>query len=193
MEDLEGPRQFVRGVVDYLVEVLTPPTTEPDFDVLSEFFSVEQTSGKSTPKEARGSDNRAHGHAATPPEPKWYSITEIAGGFTISRAGNVPMPADTSLKVSVAYDLPRADPLRDWSPIDFRIGNKDGELLPGARACVPDRSRETSSCSRRFNRPSDFECSGLTSTAICSSESMNWLVARRRSHDDQTGQLYRPT
>jgi hypothetical protein len=47
------------------------------------------------------------------------------------------MPPKAALKVSVAYDLPQGDPLRHWSPLDFRIGNGDGALEPrgkGVRA-----------------------------------------------------------
>ncbi len=126
----KGRVKFVRGIVDNLVEVLTPATTEPDFDLLSEFFSIEQTGASQ--REKKPGEATITPVEILPPtsEPKWYSITERAGGFTISRAGNVPMPADPSLKVSVAYDLQRSDPLRDWSPIDFRIGNKDRELCP---------------------------------------------------------------
>jgi hypothetical protein len=40
------------------------------------------------------------------------------------------MPKNAALKVSVAYDIPRGDPLRNWNAIDFRIGDKDGELQP---------------------------------------------------------------
>jgi hypothetical protein len=39
-----------------------------------------------------------------------------------------PMPDKAALKVSVAYDLPRGDPLRNWSVMDFRIGNNKGDL-----------------------------------------------------------------
>lgn len=133
----KGRVQFVRGIVDRLVEVLTPPATEPDFDLLSKFFSLEQTGGPQRGKKT----GREHAEPSAPPTiesaPKWFEIDAREGGFTIRRVAGVPMPPKAALKVSVAYDLPQGDPLRHWSPLDFRIGNGDGALEPrgkGVRA-----------------------------------------------------------
>ena len=41
----KGRVKFVRRIVDGLVELLTPPATEPDFDLLSDFFSIENIGG----------------------------------------------------------------------------------------------------------------------------------------------------
>jgi hypothetical protein len=129
----KGRVKFVRGIVDNLVEIATPPTTEPDFDLLSDFFSIERVGG--------GQRQRREGDEAVKPpvvvsietEPKWFHITERAGGFTVSRTKDVPMPGKAALKVSVAYDLPRGDPLRSWFLRDFRIGNSEGDLRPKGR------------------------------------------------------------
>jgi hypothetical protein len=48
----------------------------------------------------------------------------------VSRVASVPMPQKPVLKVSLAYDIPRGDPLRNWSPLDFEISNKNGGLTP---------------------------------------------------------------
>jgi hypothetical protein len=126
----KGRVKFVRGIVDALVEVLTPPTTQADFDLLSDFFSVERTSGSQRQKKP---GEETLGPTAMEPvvsQPTWFQITERAGGFTIRRNANVPMPASARLKVAIAYDLPRGDPLRNWNSIDFRIGNNNGDLKP---------------------------------------------------------------
>jgi hypothetical protein len=119
----KGRVTFVRGIVDRLVELLTPPTTEPNFDLLSDFFSIERGGGGPGRKPRR---EPIIVHA----EPKWFHITDRAGGFTVSRMTGVPMPENAVLKVSVAYDLPRGDPVGNWSPVDFRIGNSSGDLPP---------------------------------------------------------------
>jgi hypothetical protein len=124
----KGRVKFVRGIVDSLVEVLTPPTTEPDFDLLSDFFSIERVGGSQRQKP--GSGTPPPFPPIQPPEPRWFQITQRAGGFTVSRQAIVPMPENAELSVSVAYDLPRGDPLRSWSPLDFRIGKAQGDLLP---------------------------------------------------------------
>ena len=129
----KGRVRFVRGIVDSLVEVLNPPATEPDFDLLSDFFSIDRVHG---PQPRRKPGERSPESAEMAPvvtEPKWFTITERSGGFTISRNSVVPLPPDACLKVSVAYDIPRGDPLRNWSSIDFRIGNQQGDLQPTGR------------------------------------------------------------
>jgi len=126
----KGRVTFVRKIVDSFVELLTPPTTEPDFDLLADFFSIEQTAGEQKkPRGGENGDTNGHGEIDFPPPsaPKWFQITERAGGFTVSRTANVPLPPTPALRVSVAYDLSRGDPLRSWSPYDFEVSD-DGNL-----------------------------------------------------------------
>jgi hypothetical protein len=132
----KGRVKLVRGIVDSLVEVLTPPTTEPDFDLLSDFFSIERTSGLQRQKKLGGEIPGETGMGPVVSQPKWFHISERSGGFTISRNANVPMPANATLKVAVAYDLPRGDPLQNWNPIDFQIGNNNGNLQPIKRGVM---------------------------------------------------------
>jgi hypothetical protein len=126
----KGRVKFVRGIVDRLVEVLTPPTTEPDFDRLSDFFSIERMGGLQRLKKPGDESKDRTGIQPPVPELKWFHITEREGGFTIARTASVPIPSNPTLKVSLAYDLPRGDPIRNWSPLDFRIGSRAGYLQP---------------------------------------------------------------
>jgi len=129
----KGRVKFVRRIIDSLVEVLTPPATEPDFDLLSDFFSIEQAGAMQRQREA-GKDKKIP--PTMPPvvaEPRWYYITSRAGGFTVSRNARVPKPADVALRVSVAYDLPRGDPLKNWNPLDFKMSPRVGTVQPAAR------------------------------------------------------------
>ncbi|QDU28885.1 hypothetical protein ETAA8_39910 [Anatilimnocola aggregata] len=129
----KGRVKFVRGLVDSLVELLTPPNTEPDFDLLSDFFSVELPKG-SQRKRSSGED-ATESPKFEPPvvTPKWYRVTDRAGGFTVSRTPNVLLPEKGNLLLSVAYDLPRGDPLKNWSKFDFSLGEQSGELKPTGR------------------------------------------------------------
>ncbi len=136
----KGRVTFVRRIVDSLVEILTPPATEPDFDLLSDFFSIERTSGEQRQRRVGEEVEAAPGRMdEITAKPKWYHITERTGGFTVSRMANVPMPPNPTLKVAVAYDLPRGDPLRNWSPFDFQIGNDNGGLRPTGGGLNPRR------------------------------------------------------
>lgn len=126
----KGRVKFVRRIVDSLVELLTPPATEPDFDLLSDFFSIERTGGEQRQRKP-GEDSKVKPRMEpVVAEPKWFHITSRGGGFTISRNSRVEVPDKAALRVSVAYDLPRGDPLRTWSRLDFEIGNGNGALRP---------------------------------------------------------------
>ena len=125
----KGRVTFVRGIVDKLVEIATPPTTEPNFDLLSDFFSIERAAGKQR-HDPGGATPRPSIMFPPPAPPKWYHITERRGGFTVARNAAVPMPEKVMLKVSVAYDLPRGNPVNNWNTFDFKIGISDGEMPP---------------------------------------------------------------
>lgn len=125
----KGRVKFVRRIVDSLVEVLTPPATEPDFDLLSDFFSIERTGEQRQRKPGEESKLPPRMQPVVA-EPRWFHITSRAGGFTISRNNRVEVPENAALRVSVGYDLPRGDPLRNWNRIDFVIGNGNGALRP---------------------------------------------------------------
>jgi len=124
----KGRVKFARRVVDALVELLTPATTEPDFDLLSDYFSIERTRGEQRQRQPGKESESSIGFETIVPVPKWFHINERAGGFTIGQTGDAAMPENPMLKVSVAYDIPRGDPLRNWSPIDFTLDNKNGTV-----------------------------------------------------------------
>lgn len=129
----KGRVAFVRRAVDGLVELLTPPTTEPDYDLLSDFFSIEKVGGsgreRATGAEAKGAGRLPDVIA----QPKWFQITSRSGGFTVSRNDGVKMPDAAALRVAVAYDLPQGDPLRNWSNLDFEISENGGRFKPKMR------------------------------------------------------------
>jgi hypothetical protein len=129
--------KFARRIVDNLCEFLTPPTAGPDRELLADFFSIELTQGM---QRMRQKDQKEPGDGNFPPliaKPRWYYITERAGGFRVARNQNVPLPAEAMLRVAVAYDLPRGNPLRNWSPIDFEISNKPGGVTPDGEGLRP--------------------------------------------------------
>ncbi len=125
----KGRVTFVRRIVDRLVELLTPPATQADYEALVDFFSLQRTEGKQRAREPGTDDEEDAAILLIEKKPKWFQINERAGGFTICRNPAVPMPEAPRLKVSVAYDMPQGDPLRSWSPFDFRISNGPGSLV----------------------------------------------------------------
>lgn len=119
--------EFARKIVDGLVEYLTPSQSEPDFELLADFFSLDEPKGNQRDRQ-RGDQEKGDGKFPDVPfNPKWFQITERAGGFTVSRNNAKPMPAEPVLKVSAAYDLPRGNPLKHWNSLDF-VFSKGGSL-----------------------------------------------------------------
>lgn len=150
--------------MDSLVEVLTPPATEPDFDLLSDFFSIERTAGVQRRREAGNEvKDKSSDLFDVTATPKWYRITERAGGFTVSRTPDLPLPSTPALKVSVAYDLPRGDPLRNWSPFDFEIGNEQGNLRPKGKGVDAKRVQGNILVLKIISEDFSFAVSGFDS------------------------------
>ncbi|MFH1918942.1 MAG: hypothetical protein ABIP48_03505 [Planctomycetota bacterium] len=126
----KGRVKLVRRIVDALAEVLTLPTTEPDFDLLSDFFSIKLVEGEQRQRKPGEESDSPAGIEPIAASAKWFHIVPRTGGFTVSHNAAVPAPPEPSLRIAVAYDLPRGDPLRNWSPFDFTIADRNGGLRP---------------------------------------------------------------
>lgn len=118
----KGRVRFVRRIVDALVEVLAQRVAEPDFDALRQFFAV----CRATPRPGGGGKGDEAGpppprEPIPPSNPQWFQVSPRAGGFRISRDQRVPMPAEPRLRLSMAYDLPRGNPLDYWTRLDFDL------------------------------------------------------------------------
>ncbi len=135
----KGRVTFVRKIVDHLADLLTPPATKPDFDLLADFFSIQRTQGQQRKPKPGEDDETETSMEPVVPHPKWFQITERSGGFTVSRNQGIPLPVQPALKVAIAYDIPNGDPLRNWSPIDFEIFGKNGGLTPKGHGVKPRR------------------------------------------------------
>jgi hypothetical protein len=125
-----GRVAFSRRIVDSLVEYLTPPSKGPDRDLLSNIFSVERVGGKQRNLANGGTQPIRGEFPVVTPKPKWFQISQRAGGFTVNRNPVLPLPESPRLRVSLAYDIPRGNPLRNWNPLDFQISDQNGGIKP---------------------------------------------------------------
>ena len=137
----KGRVKFVRRIVDGLVEVLTPATTEPDFDLLSDFFSIERPRGDQQRRKAGDDSGGVPDLGGISSVPKWFQITQRAGGFTVGRSSDLSLPKNAALRVSVAYDIPRGDPLRNWNRLDFVISDTEKGLHSEGRGVKAESLR----------------------------------------------------
>jgi hypothetical protein len=119
---------FARTIVDRLVEYLTPKKTEPDVELLADYFWLEDPHGPQ-PNRQRGNKEEGAGSLPNLPEgqKKWFRIVQREGGFAVRRDNEAPLPCKPALLVTAAYDIPRGNPLKHWSPLDF-VFSKGGNL-----------------------------------------------------------------
>ena len=104
--------------------MLQPTTRKADFNLLSDFFSVEEFA---SPQKARRPDANGEGEPAfggIVPTPRWYRLDPRRGGFRIASSTTQPVPENAELTVSVAYDVPSGNPLKKWSSFDFDFQKK---------------------------------------------------------------------
>ncbi|MCG8451377.1 MAG: sigma-70 family RNA polymerase sigma factor [Pirellulales bacterium] len=137
----KGRIKFVRRIVDTFVELLSPQTDQPDFDLLSDFFSIERTTGPQKKRKPSDNGKPSPKFDPIPSTPKWYRIEGRRGGFRIAPTNSIPVPENALLKVAVAYDLPSGDPLKKWSEFDFEFANGSAIKLSGKGINATKQSR----------------------------------------------------
>ena len=120
----KGRVTFCRKIVDSLLEVLAPPKQEADFDLLSDFFSIEKAASPQKSKLPADDGNGAGKLADIAPKLRWYRLDGKRGGFRIVSTNAEPVPPNAELQISVAYDVPTGNPLKKWSNFDFDFKRK---------------------------------------------------------------------
>ena len=125
----KGRVAFFINILDALNEVLSPKSTAPDFELLSDFFSIDQTDSLQMNRRPKKSGESIKPKPTPPaPTPKWYRLSGRPGGFSIADSSNPPTQVGSTLRVSVAYDLPSGNPLKAWCKFDFDFKAKDGPI-----------------------------------------------------------------
>lgn len=126
----KGRVTFFSNILDSLNELLTPKSSAPDFDLLSDFFSIEQAIGPQLNRRSKkhGEQGEKPPFSPPPPTPRWYRLNGRPGGFTIADSVTPPTEVGSILRVSVAYDLPSGNPMKAWSKFDFDFKDKNSRL-----------------------------------------------------------------
>ena len=126
----KGRVTFCSSILDALHELLTPKSTEPDFDLLSDFFSIERLNAPQLSRREKkpGTPGEPSAFSAIDPTPRWYRLSGKPGGFILADSGIIPTEIDAKLHISVAYDLPSGNPLRSWCKYDFDFTEENGPI-----------------------------------------------------------------
>jgi hypothetical protein len=125
---------FVKRCVHELVRFITEAEKEEDPTLLIDFFSLAKGLVEEEPVETQeANDGDEDGNEPIPPnpdpplsKPKSFRIQKIDGGFSILPGSSDNHPS--SLKIQVAYDTRRGNPLKKYNEADFEL-NRDPILL----------------------------------------------------------------
>lgn len=124
----KGRVKFFSKIVDALVELLTPPLDKADFDLLSDFFSIENLDAPQRKRQPKANGEKTRDFDPPDPVPRWYRMHGKEGGFQICDSSQLPTPVGAVLRVSVAYDMPSGNPMKHWSEFDFDFRRKGGPI-----------------------------------------------------------------
>lgn len=128
----QGTLTLLRTAPARLYRLLAAGTQQDLPDELLQFFSFEdpdRTGGSRAGAKRRPRRTPKPPDPPPPPRPRQLTIDQETGGFTV-RAG--PGLTDDLLpcqiQIRVAYDLEDANPFRAWSPYDFDLGDRGGDV-----------------------------------------------------------------
>ena len=119
----KGRVKFVSEALRKLQDLLTPPPEEVDRDLLADVFFVEDV--RESGRTGRSADEEGESPVVVGPDVvparRWYALTRIQGGIHLKRSQEAAMPERAQLRVQLAYDISRGDPLKGWSAFDFNL------------------------------------------------------------------------
>lgn len=108
---------FVRTGIKKLHALLTPPPDELEVDWLVDMFAISTEANPKRKRKTTGPKVTGEPEVVVAPRPKPFQLLREPGGFRIESVTGQQPPEQ--LKVVVAYDLPRGNPLGKWSHFDF--------------------------------------------------------------------------
>lgn len=127
--------RYVRSApADLFRSLFTGDRGEDPF-ILAEFFpDIElpnKTPGKTKKNEGDGKDPTDPPPPPPPPKPRMYSLRKISGGFEVRR-GSIEGKTPHRLRIRLAYDVRRGNPLRKYEEFDFDVAKPPIEVVPRA-------------------------------------------------------------
>jgi hypothetical protein len=127
---------FVREAASALLRAIRHGESEDDPFTLANFFPVEAEEGpqKPTPTTRKSGPKPDAPIPPIPPgRPRRFRVAQVERGFRLTGNPNAER-APVELKVLLAYDVRRGDPIRRYRPFDFDVGSK--EIAKAAEGCT---------------------------------------------------------
>lgn len=123
-EDGAAVINFVKAAPVQIVDILSRAREERDWLALADFFPV-PPEDEGLPEEDSGTDAGTDAEPPPPPPPgrlpQPYRIEHVAGGFRVVRDNPADTPLPAALRIRVAYDTTRGNPLKRYHPADFDL------------------------------------------------------------------------
>lgn len=132
---IHGPSflSFVTNAVANFIHALTSRDEEEDRALLLDIFSLrpEKAQEPKQPKEGGNKKGTESDDDEKMQEPrkKRFRVLKSAGGFVVTR-GDAGTQPPARLKIQVAYDVRRGNPLRRYNTADFRLNQVPIKLDP---------------------------------------------------------------
>lgn len=118
--------EYVKSAPAALVRLLSEGDKDEDAHLLERFFGIdieeepETLPDEDVPKKAEGETKTPKPKPDVPRRLTRYSLTKVAGGFTLVNTADGELPE--GLRVRVAYNVRRGNPLKKYHQADFQIG-----------------------------------------------------------------------
>jgi hypothetical protein len=119
-----GAINFVRLSVSELLRIINQAEQEPDPTITIDFFSVPAAPDDDEAVPARRRKAKKKGEHTEPEpieiknrQPRRFRIESLKGGFRLVK-GDAPLAPPMSVRICVAYDIRRGNPLHKFHPAD---------------------------------------------------------------------------
>jgi len=127
--------RFIKGSAREIVRILDIPPAGRETDFLKEVFHVRETEEETGPKGVKPP------RPQPPTKPRLFDVSAVSGGFRLYLANtqvNLPLEAE----VTVAYDIRRGNPFKNYSPWDFDLSRMK-RSISGGRVLTVTSNRMT--------------------------------------------------
>jgi hypothetical protein len=125
--------RYVKTIPWEVYRALFTGQREVDPFVLAEFFPDLELSDKTVAKgrknDGNGKDPKDPPPQPPPPKPRLYSLRRIEGGFAVRR-GTVEGKTPHRLRIRLAYEVRRGNPLRKYEEFDFDVAKPPIDIVP---------------------------------------------------------------
>jgi len=123
--------RFIKGSIREIVRILDIPPAGRETDFLKEVFHIREIT------EETGNKGVKPPHPKPPVKPRLFDVVAIRGGFRLHLANtraNLPLEAG----VTVAYDIRRGNPFKNYSSWDFDLSRMKRSISGGHVLTVSD-------------------------------------------------------